>query len=372
MTTSTHDAASVNMAASRRKLVRWLVCLGLLALLAVLPLLDVPTGGILPGSLNAPGSLQLLGLCLVFGALAMSYDLLFGFTGLMSFGHAMFFALGAYTFAIAVGVMHLSGLAALGITLGVALLAPLLIGAVSLRTQGIAFAMVTLAFAQAGAIIVRQDPGHATGGELGLGLVYEQLPAFLVGVANTRYLYWISLALVVLVAAVIAWLRRSVTGRVWLAIRENERRVQVLGLHTYTFKLMSFVASSFLAALCGVAYLLLLGGTNPGITTAEFTLTILVMVVLGGAGTGWGALIGGIVYTWLDQRLVAVAGSSVFASLPTPLRIPLSQPLFILGVIFILIILFRPGGIASLFRPAVPSAAPSRWRRWLKRRGNAR
>lgn len=340
-------------------------------LLVAVPWLDLPTAGLLPDRLNAPGSLQLLGLCLVFGALAMTYDLLFGFTGLLSFGHALFFAAGAYTFAIAATVFHLSGPAALALTLGVALLLPLVIGAISLRTTGIAFAMVTLAFAQAGAVIVGQDPGHATGGELGLGLAYDHLPQFLVGVANTRYLYWICLALVVVVAGIIWWISGSVTGRVWQAIRDNERRVQVLGLRPYVFKLVAFVAASFLAALCGIAWLLLVGGANPGITTAEFTLSLLVMVVLGGAGTRWGALAGGVLYTFLDQRLAALAGSPAIESLPTALRVPLSQPLFVLGIVFMLVILFRPGGIASLFGMHGSQPARRRWLAWL-RRGAAR
>lgn len=355
------------MPAAARAL-RWIAMLGAAALLACAPLLDLPTFGLLPDRLAAPGSLQLLALCLVFGALAMSYDVLFGFTGLLSFGHALFFASGAYTFAIAVGVLHLSGAAALGLTLAVALVLPLVVGAISLRTSGIAFAMVTLAFAQAGAVLVGQDPWHATGGELGLALDYDRLPAVLVGVANTRWLYWLALALLVVVAAAVWWSTGSVTGRVWQAIRENGRRVEMLGLRPYAFKLAAFVTGSFLATLCGIVYVLLVGGANPSVTTAEFTLAILVMVVLGGAGSGWGALLGGIVYTYLDLRLVAIAGSPALESLPAPLRIPLSQPLFILGLIFILVVLFQPDGITGWFRRGPrEDGAPRRLRRWLRR-----
>jgi branched-chain amino acid transport system permease protein len=362
---ASNTAAAESMSPRRR--FRWMLVLALVVVLALVPFLNLPTAGLLPDRLNAPGSLQLLGLCLVFGALAMTYDLLFGFTGMLSFGHALFFAAGSYTFAIAVNILHLSGPMALGLTLLVALLLPLVIGAISLRTSGIAFAMVTLAFAQASAVIVGQDPWHATGGELGLGVVYARLPEFLVGVVNTRYLYWISLGLLIIVAGVVWWVSGSVTGRVWQAIRENEQRVQILGLRPYTFKLLAFVTASFLAALCGIAYVLLVGGTNPAIISAQFTLTLLVMVVLGGAGTRWGALVGGVVYTFLDQRLVTVAGSQAMAALPAPLRVPLSQPLFILGIIFILVILFRPAGIVSLFRPTV-----GRRRRWPLRSRQAR
>jgi branched-chain amino acid transport system permease protein len=111
---------------------------------------------------------------------------------------------------------------------------------------------------------------------------------------------------------------------------------------------MAFVASSFLATIGGVVYLVLIGGATPEVTTANFTLALLVMVVIGGAGTRWGAVLGGILYTYLDNRLVALADSSRVQDLPKVLRIPLSEPLFVLGVLFILIVFFLPGGIAGL------------------------
>jgi len=102
------------------------------------------------------------------------------------------------------------------------------------------------------------------------------------------------------------------------------------------------------AALGGVVYLFVVGGTAPGITTAGLSLALLVMVVLGGAGSLWGAVIGGALYEYLDFRLVALAGSSQIAGLPAWLRVPLGQPLFILGTVFILFVVFFPGGIAAI------------------------
>jgi len=112
MSEPTPAAPSLATTGRAQPVVRWTILLAVVLALAVVPWIDAPTGGVLPDRLNAPGSLQVLGLCLVFGALAMTYDLLFGFTGLLSFGHALFFAAGAYTFAIAVRVLHLSGPAA--------------------------------------------------------------------------------------------------------------------------------------------------------------------------------------------------------------------------------------------------------------------
>lgn len=94
--------------------------------------------------------------------------------------------------------------------------------------------------------------------------------------------------------------------------------------------------------------MLVSGGVTPAITTAEFTLTLLVMVSLGGAGTRWGPLVGAVVYTYIDHRLLQLAASDVFDSLPAVVRAPLSQPLFILGTLFVLLVFFFPGGLAAL------------------------
>jgi branched-chain amino acid transport system permease protein len=135
---------------------------------------------------------------------------------------------------------------------------------------------------------------------------------------------------------------------VWEGIKENERRVEVLGMRPYGYKLAAFVMAGTLAALGGIVYLLLTGGVTPRTTTSDFTLSLLVMVVLGGSGTRWGPLIGGILYTWADQRLGDLAGSETVTSLPTVVRAPLSQPLFLLGALFVAVIYLLPGGVVKL------------------------
>ncbi len=329
---------------------RTIVLAAVLVLLVALPGIGIALPGVFEGALNAPGTLNLLGLCFVFGALALTYDLVFGYVGLLSFGHALYFATGVYVTAIALMRWHWSLPAALALTAVVSLVLPLVLGAICLRMRDIPFAMVTLAFAQAGSILVSQNPGALTGGEEGLALGGGVLPPVLVGVANTRNLYWIALVLLLVVYA-IAWLAvNSPAGRVWQAIRENERRVSVLGLNPYLYKLGAFVLSAFLASATGVVYLLLQGGANPQVTTADFTLALLVMVVLGGVGTLWGAVLGGVVYEYLDFRLVALANTGTVQSLPGVLRVPLSEPLFLLGALFIVLVLFVPGGLGGLLR----------------------
>ena len=226
-----------------------------------------------------------------------------------------------------------------------------MLGSVSLRVGGIAFAMVTLAFAQAGEVLVHKNPQQLDDGEEGLGLNFDALPDFFVGVLNTKNLYWLALAYAAVVFLVVRFAVASSPGHVLQAIRENERRVEVLGLRPFGYKLMAFVLASFLAAAGGVVYLLLNGGATPAVTTANFTLTLLVMVVIGGAGTRYGALLGGFLYTLADQRLGSLAGSSnASRSSPAVLEKPLSEPLFVLGTIFILLVFFVPGGLASFGR----------------------
>jgi len=308
--------------------------------------LDIPK--LFEGPISEPGTLQLLALCLVFGGIAMTYDLLFGYTGLLSFGHALYVAVGAYVANIALTVWHWSFVEAIAFTAAIGLVLPLVLGYVSLRVGGIAFAMVTLAFAQAGSILVHKNPRGWTHGEEGLATDYHKVPDAFIGIFNTKNLYWLALAYAGIVFFVIRWSVESSPGRVWQAIRENELRVEVLGLRPRAYKLMAFVLSSLLATAGGVVYLLLLGGSNPSVTTATFTLSLLLMVVIGGAGSRWGALLGGVLYTYLDNRLGAIGDSSTVQNLPGVLRTPLSQPLFLLGTIFILIVLFLPGGLAGI------------------------
>ncbi|MCW2640421.1 MAG: branched-chain amino acid transporter permease [Dactylosporangium sp.] len=320
--------------------------LAVLALLVVVPYTTLSVPGVLPGGLNSPGSLQLLAVCLLFAGFAVTYDLLYGHTGLLSFGHALYVAAGSYSANIAVTKLHWGWGPALAAAAGVGLLLPAVLGAVALRVRGIAFAMVTLAFAQVGSILVMS--ARITGGEEGLSL--SDIPAIFAGVANTANLYWLALAYLVVVVVVVRWSVESEPGRVWRAIGDNERRVTVLGLSPYRFRLLSYVLSAFLATLGGVVHLLLLGGSTPQITTSAFTVGLLVMTVLGGAGTRWGALLGGVLYTYLDQRLSSVAGSGVVAGLPAAVRLPLSQPQFILGALFVMVVYFLPGGLAGLSR----------------------
>src|SRR5690606_20091764 len=181
----------------KARLIGLIFPVGLVVLLACLPLLNLSLPGVLPGPTYTPGTLHLLALAMVMAALAVSYHLLFGVAGLLSFGHALYFGLGAYGLGIVMEELELGIVPAAVLVIVAGILLSTLLGAVSLQVSGIPFAMVTLAFAQAGFVLVRKDPGRLTGGEEGLRLPTDYVPDWLVGVADTRNLYWVALAALV-------------------------------------------------------------------------------------------------------------------------------------------------------------------------------
>ncbi len=352
--TRAHDAGGAPAAArpgrpavtGRRLSVRAAGLAGVL-LLVLLPLLNISLPGVLPGPSYTPGTLQLLAMCMLMAAAALTYHLLLGVAGLLSFGHALYFGAGVYGLAIILQNLDIPLLPAMGLTLLIVIVLAHVVGSISLRVSGIPFAMVTLAFAQAGSVIVGRNPEGRTGGDEGLTLRTDNLPDFLVGVVNTRNLYWLALAVLVVVFVVVTWVQSSRAGHAAAAVRENELRVRVLGLQPYLVKLLIFVLSAVLVSVIGMVFLLLQSGAVPRAISSDLTINLLVMVVLGGVGSRWGAVIGGVFYTILDQRLTTLANSEAVKSLPDVLRVPLSEPLFILGTLFILVVLFLPGGLAG-------------------------
>lgn len=330
-----------------------LVAGGVLTVLAVIvPFLAFHVPWILPGTLdvvNSAGTLEVLALCYVFAAVALGYQVMFGYTGLLSLGIVMHFAAGIYVFTIALSDWGWPLASALVLTAAVSLVMAVVFGALALRVSGIAFTMVTLAFAQAFYYLIEDNPHNLTGGDDGLVLTSTRLPSFLSGaVTNTRNLYWLALAFLVVAFVVVYLVTESSTGHVLVAIRDNERRVEVLGLRPFGFKLAAYTLSSLVAAGGGVVYVLLIGTAVPSaVATTTLTLSIVVMVVLGGAASRGGAMAGGILFIYLQQYLVKVASEPSFTTLPAVLRVPLSQPQFLLGAIFLLFVVFVPGGLAG-------------------------
>ena len=347
---------------------RGALALALVALFALVPLIGVHLPWVLPSTVNvvnSTGTLEVLALCFIFAGVALGYDVIFGYTGLLSFGPVMYFATGVYVFDITLTHWNWPLVPALVTTFAVSLVLAVVFGAIALRVSGIAFAMVTLAFAQAFYYLVEDNPHGLTGGDTGLALYSSRLPEFMSGaVSNTRNLYWIALGFLVVSYAVVWLVTESATGHVFVAIRENERRLEVLGIHPFRYKLAAYTLSSLVATGGGVAYILLIGTAVPSaVASVTVTLSILIMVVLGGAGTRWGAVTGAMLYVYLQQYLLKVAAEPSFTRLPAVLRVPLSQPQFLLGAIFVLFVIFVPGGLAGVVTRRRVRAAARRFDR---------
>jgi branched-chain amino acid transport system permease protein len=314
----------------------------LLLVAAVGPLLNF-------GILSHPGTQQTFAVAFIYGALALTYDLLFGFTGLLSFGHAIFFASGMYLTAIFVNDSHLPLYLATILSILITGVLAITVAVASLRTSGITFAMVTLAFGEAGHVIISRNFGNLTNGENGLPVNADRIPAFFIGVINTRYLFWLALFALVVTYVSIWWVTESSAGRVFAALRDNETRTSVLGLNPFRFKLLSFTIAATLASFLGSAMLIVSGSASPRFASAETTIALLLMVILGGAVSRWGAVVGGILYSIASTKLQDFSQIASEHKIPKWIAGPLSEPAFILGLIFILIVMFAPGGLSGAY-----------------------
>lgn len=350
--TSRNSTGGIGSLITRAGMLKGALTLVVFGLLALLPKLNIHIPYLLPGATYRPGTLQVLAVVLSMTALALTYHMVFGVAGMLSFGHALYFAAGLYGLGMLLRHTEIGFVPAIGLTFALSILLATIVGAISLRVGGIAFAMVTLAFAEAGSVLVKRNPGGLTGAEEGLGLAADAVPQAFLGVANTKNLYWLALVVLLVVLAVITWVERSRAGHVAMATRENEVRVRVLGMNPYVARLIAFVVGGSLAALVGMSYLLVMNGAQAHATTPDLTISLLIMVMLGGLGSRNGAILGAVIYSLLSQRLPDIAAHPALAELPTVLRIPLTEPLFLLGSLFVLVMLFMPGGITGAFRRA--------------------
>ena len=298
----------------------------------------------------------MLSACLLYGGLALTYDIQFGFTGLLSFGHALYIALGAYLANIAITDWHWSFWPSILFTvgrLGRARECPR-IRVTPCQRHRVRNGHTRVRAGGRGA----RPQGSRTTGRTAKRVSAPTTPSFRrhSSASSTRRTSTGSRsAFLAVVFFVVRWAVDSSPGRIWQAIRENEQRVEILGLRPRAYKLQAFVLSSTLAAAGGIVYMLLYSGSTLTLTQPNFTLTLLLMVVIGGAGSRWGAVLGGILYTYVNDRLIAVGSSSAVQGLPHALRTPLEQPLFLLGIVFILIVVFLPGGLAGLVSRGRPS-----------------
>lgn len=289
----------------------------------------------------------------IMAVFAMSYDLLMGYAGILSFGHAASFGGGAYAFAllmkhwapefmskyrIVLGSINITEWIVLLFVLLVVILVSIIIGllfsATSIRLKGAYFAMLTLAIGSAFYILVKATDFHQwTGADEGLHGV--PVPMWLNPTQNRLTVYFIALLFMFLCYMIMKRMVNSPTGRVIIANRENEDRMRMIGYNPVVYRTIAFVNSSIFAGLAGMLYSIWNTSASPTMISAVTTINALIMTILGGIGTLVGPILGAAIMQTISQFFYTWFGA----------RWPL-----VFGVLFILIVMFLPYGIIGTWR----------------------
>lgn len=304
---------------------RWVLLVVAVAALAAVPLIP---------STFAVG---LLTEVLIFGLFALSLDVLLGYTGLVSFGHAVFFGVGAYSAGLIGSRLEIRNLLiVIPVVILISVVVGLALGFLSLRTSGVAFLMVTLAFAQLGFALVEELRG-ITGGDDGLTDIPRprlELLGFSYRFNTTTKYYYLTVAIVVISYLVVRRFLGSPVGHALVGIRENQNRLRALGYDTFRYKLTAFVVSGVFGSLAGMLHAGYNGYVSPEVFYWTTSGTVLIMVIIGGAGTLIGPMLGAALVLLLRNLLSSYV----------------EREGMVTGAVFVFFVLFLPGGIMGLWR----------------------
>lgn len=275
---------------------------------------------------------------MVLASYAIGYNILFGYTGLLSLGHAMFFAAGMYGMGLSIEHLDILALPALTIGMASAFVLATAVGFLALRTTGVAFMIVTLMFAEAGYLTILLFGEYTRGDE---GFVIQQADRVIAGfdLSNSANRYLAALILFSACLLICLALVESRFGKVLVAIRENEQRAQMLGYDIFRHKLIAVIISGTLAGTAGAAYGLLFGYAGASFATVQYSIFPLLWVLLGGAGTVLGPFIGTLFMFYLIDKSSEIT----------------SAYMLIAGVALVLLTLFaRQGLVGELRRRFLP------------------
>ncbi len=272
---------------------------------------------------------------MILAIFALSLDLLVGYTGLVSFGHAAYYGIGAYALGLLAPKYEAANLwITLPAAMALAGLAALAVGAFVVRVKGIYFIMVTLAFAQM-FYFVFHDTKFGRGSD---GISMNFKPVAAIGgfvpfdLSNATHVYYFVLATMLVVFVFLRVLLRSAFGRALQGIRGNEHRMLSLGFPVYRYKLASFGIAGALAGLAGYLSAMQYGFVNPELLSWHQSGNVLLMLILGGVGSLYGAVIGACAFVALQE---------LFSSVTPHWQL-------LLGATIVLLVIFLPGGIASI------------------------
>ncbi len=309
------------------------------------------------------GLMDVMAKIMIFTIVVASFDLLLGYTGILSFAHGMFFGIGAYSLALILYYTSTPAwyhiLLAVIVSLVISISIALIISFFSLRVKAIFFAMLTLALAEFAHILGVQWTS-LTGGEDGISFILPSIFNFnqtLGTLFNTHIngrliVYYLILVCIVFLFAVLLRFIRSPLGRVLKAIRENEPRTVALGYQTFGYQIYSIVFGSVIASLGGILFAMWLCYVNPdSVFHTAIMVNILLMVLIGGMGTLYGSMIGAgfliITENWLPGLLKAIASLA-----PDNLLVKSMADRWQLyfGILFVLVVIFFPKGVIGTMR----------------------
>ena len=274
---------------------------------------------------------------LIFAGLALSVDILLGYTGMLSLGQALYFGLGAYVSAVVLKQIP-SFWVAMGSVLLASLIVGILAGLIANRVRGVYFALVTFGLAQvvAKAIYNTRALG-ASDGLIGVPIVPIDFGVATVMSNAPAGFFLVTLGVLLLLYAISAYLLDTPFGRILVALRANERRVSFLGYSTRNARLAAYVIAAVVAALSGALYPMLRGFVSPELLFFSTSGNAVITVVIGGVGTLVGALYGGVILTVLKS----VVGSMT------------QHHLIVIGLLFMAVVIFLPKGLLGFVRPRI-------------------
>ncbi len=281
---------------------------------------------------------------MVLATYAVGYNILLGYTGLMSLGHAMFFAAGMYGTGLPIYYLQYGAIQAFCIGVLLTLVLATLFGLIALRTSGVSFLIVTMMFAQACYLAILYFNRITMGDQgfiLSKTLEAVSLGGFELSFTNPAVKYNVALLLFAICFLLSAVLAGSPTGRVLIAVRENEERTGLLGYNTYKYKLLALVISGGISGVAGAAYALLFSYVGASFASILYSIYPILWTLLGGTGTTTGPMIG----TGIMFYLVDIASGLT------------SSYLFVVGAVLVMLILWFPQGIMGAIR--------TRWLPWL-------
>lgn len=292
---------------------------------------------------------------MIFCIFVLSYDLLYGYMGHLSFGHMLYYGTGAYGTAMWLAYGNNNPVLALMVGVLAASVTAAILALIVVRTHGASFALINMAFNEIGLFAVHSLLSDYTYGEDGLSCTANKLFGF-INFYEDLHAFIITLAILLLVFWLLRLLTRSPYGVMIRSIRENENRVKFIGYNTYFYKWITFVVASTIAALAGSIFALVQGFVSPVAISPFGNVDVIFAVLIGGAGNLYGAVIGGIIFMLIKNYLPVL-----IPELEKVVTFTVPQWEMWLGIVLLIIVFALRAGVVGFMR--------DRWLSWRPMRG---